>query len=172
MESKQSGTASKQSGTGKAEGHLLHGRSGGSKGWSGQPQCPLELCHFLLIRAGCCEIRVPQGLHEGHDVVIGTILQIGCIHLNQHTCPCLPTCSRMYESMQLCVLSSITGKIMTDAIGVLPHSHRADGAQTYNIMCCMLDVGRPDMGSKRKCTSVRNVIDKVKHAAGRKRGLT
>ncbi len=63
-------------------GHLLHGGSGGSKGWPGELESPFELLHLLLTLAGRPEVRVPQGLHEAHNVMCRPKLQVGFINLH------------------------------------------------------------------------------------------
>ena len=66
----------------KQGGHLLHGGSGGSKGWPGELESPFELLHLLLALPGCPEVLVTQGLHEGHNVMCRPKLQIGFINLH------------------------------------------------------------------------------------------
>lgn len=63
-------------------GHLLHGGSGGSKGWPGELESPFELLHLLLALAGRPEVVVSQGLHEAHNVMCRPKLQIGFINLH------------------------------------------------------------------------------------------
>ncbi len=66
----------------KQGGHLLHGGSGGGKGWPSELESPFELVHLLLALAGCPEVLVPQGLHEAHNVMCRPELEIGFIDLH------------------------------------------------------------------------------------------